>query len=193
MNAPFMLTTDRLVCRRLEDRDKIPFFAYRRLPAVGEFQFFQPAAMAEVERFFEKLAALPAVPDTWFQMGLHLKQNDVLIGDVGMHFLDESRQVEIGYSVAPDFQRQGYASEAVAATIAYLFGVLGVHRITASIDPRNTASAALLAKMHFRFEAHFVKSVQIGGDWLDDCIYALLRDEWVANNPGTDPGKAMKT
>jgi RimJ/RimL family protein N-acetyltransferase len=29
-----------------------------------------------------------------------------------------------------------------------------------------------------RKEAHFVKSVMIDGKWCDDCIYAILSEEW---------------
>ncbi|MFH0992870.1 MAG: GNAT family protein [bacterium] len=183
MNTLFKLTTQRLLCRCLEQRDQEAFFVYRKLPSVGEFQFYRPNSLADVERFFRQLAAQPAVANSWFQIGLHLQQDDQLIGDIGMHFLENANQVEIGYTIAPAFQRQGYATEALTAVIAYLFGNLSVHRIIASIDPRNAASVALLTKMHFRFEAHFVKSVQIDGEWLDDCIYALLRDEWLSELP----------
>ncbi len=149
--------------------------------------------MADVTRFYEKLAERPGIPDTWFQMGLHRRSDDLLIGDLGMHFIDDARQVEIGYTIAPDHQRQGYATEVLTATIATLFTDFGVHRIIASIDPRNLASAALLEKMCFRREAHFVRSIEIGGIWLDDCIYALLREEWIARNPDSDPKKAKST
>jgi RimJ/RimL family protein N-acetyltransferase len=66
----------------------------------------------------------------------------------------------------------------VSAVVNYLFTDLGKHRIIASIDPRNTRSVKLLERLGMRKEAHFVKSVMIDGKWCDDCIYAILSEEW---------------
>jgi len=30
----------------------------------------------------------------------------------------------------------------------------------------------------FRKEAHFRESLLINGEWVDDLVYALLKDEW---------------
>jgi len=46
-----------------------------------------------------------------------------LIGDIGVRFLDDS-QVELGYTLSPEYQGKGYAAEAVNAVIDYLFTVL---------------------------------------------------------------------
>ena len=31
-----------------------------------------------------------------------------------------------------------------------------------------------------RKEGHFIKSYRMGDMWLDDCMYAILEDEWKA-------------
>jgi len=60
----------------------------------------------------------------------------------------------------------------------YLFKVLLKHRVTASVDPENTKSIILLERIGFQKEAHFRKSYYIDGKWLDDCVYAILEEEW---------------
>ena len=52
------------------------------------------------------------------------------------------------------------------------------HRITASIDPRNTSSIRLIERLGFRKEAHFKQSLFFHGEWVDDLIYAMLAEEW---------------
>ena len=55
--------------------------------------------------------------------------------------------------------------------------------MTADIDPRNAASAAVLAKLGMRREAHFRQLEWVKGELVDEVVYAMLVDEW----PGT-PG-----
>lgn len=184
----FALTTDRLVMKRLDITYSNAFFAYRSLPEVYEFQSFQPTDITAAEKFICSLAEHPNTPNTWFQLAVCLKDNHVLIGDIGIHFLgdnslgdnslEDDAQVEIGYTIAPDFQGQGYASEALHRVIDYLFSGLNKHRIIASVDPHNQRSIKVLEKLGLRKEAHFVKSLKLNGEWLDDCIYALLKEEW---------------
>ena len=52
---------------------------------------------------------------------------------------------EVGYIVNRDYQRKGYAAEALSAVIAHAFHT-GIHRVYAECDPRNTASWRLLEK-----------------------------------------------
>jgi [ribosomal protein S5]-alanine N-acetyltransferase len=56
--------------------------------------------------------------------------------------------VEIGYSIGPDWRRQGYATEAVRALLGWA-QTQGVHRFLASISPSNAPSLALVARLGF--------------------------------------------
>lgn len=80
--------------------------------------------------------------------------------------------------LVPAFQGHGYARESLKAVVEYLFSFLRKHRIIASVDPNNEKSIKLLDQLNMRKEAHFIKSIQIDGVWLDDCIYAILKGEW---------------
>ncbi len=170
--------TERLVLRILELKDKEVFLAYRGNPAVVQFQTWDPPSLQEVERFIQQnLAVIPNTPNTWLQLGITL-HNDQLIGDIGLHFLEDGAQMEIGYTLAPEHQGQGYAFEAVKAILGYLFGQLEKHRITASVDPENVRSRRLLEKLGFRQEGFFIQSILIRGEWCDDVVYAMLAEEW---------------
>ena len=67
--------------------------------------------------------------------------------------------------------------------MGYLFGRRGKHRITASCDPRNAASAAVLERLGMRREGHLRESTWAKGEWTDDLLYGLLRHEWEPGRP----------
>lgn len=180
MNRFGTVLTERLFIRNFEIGDADVFYAYKKMPEATTYQFWRPKSLDEINEFILGLEAVELnTPGAWLQLAVCLNETNETIGDIGLHFsADDDCQVEIGYTISPAHQRKGYATEVVRAIINYLFHTLGKHRITASVDPRNTPSAAVLEKVGFRKEAHFVKSLFMDGEWVDDCVYGLLREEW---------------
>lgn len=123
-------------------------------------------------------------PGTWFQFGIRSRETGDLVGDLGVHFLEDGEQVEIGFTVAPSRQGRGFGTEAVAGLLEYLFGTLGKHRVFVSVDPRNEPSLRLLRRLGMRQEAHFVQSVRSKGEWTDDIVAAVLASEWIPRMTG---------
>jgi RimJ/RimL family protein N-acetyltransferase len=73
-----------------------------------------------------------------------------VIGSVGFHGPpDEEGRVEVGYRVEPEYRRQGYAKEAVAALFDWAHLTHGIDRFIASISPNNEASLRLAAQFGF--------------------------------------------
>jgi RimJ/RimL family protein N-acetyltransferase len=177
MFAP--IDTPRLSLRPLVPGDAGPMFRYRSHPDVRRYQSWEPASEAEILAFIRSQPADGCVPGEWFQLGIDLRASGELAGDCGIHRLAaDPRQAEIGITLAPEFQGRGLATEALRALLGYLFGSLGLHRVTGSVDPRNAASMALLARAGLRQEAHFRESYWCRGEWTDDAIFALLTREW---------------
>ncbi len=54
---------------------------------------------------------------------------------------------ELGYMFDPDFQQQGYATEAATAVRDYGFELLGKGKFVSYIGPQNKASNAIAAKL----------------------------------------------
>ena len=171
--------TERLLIRQLEFSDAEAFWCYKKMPDAVRFQTWRPTSLYEVEQFIQKMRDVaPCTPDAWLQVAVCLKDSGTMIGDIGLHFLADPAQMEIGYTISPNHQRKGYGTEAVRAILGYLFDTLEKHRVTASLDPRNAPSAAVLEKLGFRKEAQFRKSYFMDGEWCDDWVYAMLREEW---------------
>lgn len=181
--SEIMISTDRLLLKGLQRSDTEALFHYRSDPQVYEYQDWKPKTMEEAENFIIRNSATkPNTPNTWYQLGLYLKKTNNLIGDIGIHFMDPDNLLsEIGYTLTPSHQSKGYAFEAVTGVIHYLFDQLMKHRISASVDPRNAKSIALLERLGMRKEAHFRKSIWFNNEWADDIVYAILREEWINN------------
>jgi ribosomal-protein-alanine N-acetyltransferase len=62
---------------------------------------------------------------------------------------EPSRTAMLSYSVDGPFEGKGYARETVGATIAYAFGPLDLHHLSATFDPANARSGGLLARFGF--------------------------------------------
>lgn len=178
------IQSERLILRLIEIQDADAVFRYRSDAEVNKYQGWIPQTLDEVRDFISRnISAEMNVPDTWVQFVIVEKNSRQLIGDIGIHFLPSDLfQVEIGCTLDIGYQGKGFATEALDQTINFLFGELKKHRITASIDPRNKASIGLMERLGFRLEAHFRQSLWIGGEWVDDLVYALLKEEWEAKN-----------
>lgn len=175
------LRTERLLLRQLVPADATALFVYRSDEETNKYLSLQPKTVDDVKAFIRSAAVQYNKPGTWFQFGMVLESTHILIGDIGVHFLandTDNKQVEVGFTLHPDYRGKGYASEALTAVIDDLFTRLKKHRIVASVDPANTASRKLLENLGFRKEAHFVESLYFHGEWVDDMIYALLAEEW---------------
>jgi len=174
------LLTPRLQLDALTPGDAAALFAYRGDPDVSRYQGWRPASLDEAAEWIEALAAEPA-PGHWWQRAIRLRGNGELIGDLGLSLpADEKGGVELGITIAPARQGQGYAGEALRAALDWAFA-RGVNRAIASVDPRNTASVALLCSLGMRQEAHFRESYWLRGEWADDLVFALLAREWRAD------------
>ena len=177
------LLTPRLKLDALTPADAAALFAYRGDAEVARYQGWQPASLDEAAEWIEALAAEPA-PGHWWQRAIRLRDGGELIGDLGLGLpADEKAGVELGITIAPARQGRGYAGEALRAALDWAFA-RGVNRATASVDPRNTASVALLCSLGMRQEAHFRESYWLRGEWADDLVFALLAREW---RNGADP------
>lgn len=176
------LETDRLRLTEFAESDAESLFRLRSHPEVARFQGWIPRDLEDARDFLRRndAAEFPST-EGWVQFAVRRRADGVLIGDVGLRALGERRdQAEIGFTISPEHQRRGYASEVVAGLLGALFGDFEVHRVMASVDPRNGASMALLPKLGFRQEAHHRKSLWFKGEWVDDVVFAMLGEEWRA-------------
>ena len=94
----------------------------------------------------------------WLNFAIVLRETNKVIGEVLMKCasVDEG---ELGYALHAGYHGRGLASEAATAMLQLGIEQLGLRRVTAELDARNTASARLLERLgfslHHRFEEEF--------------------------------------
>lgn len=91
-------------------------------------------------------------PEQWIwytAWGLYQNDSGDFVGDLCFKGLPENGQPEIGYGISPEFQGQGYATEAVRAACRWALAQPGVAAVEAETEPANAASQAVLRKVGF--------------------------------------------
>ncbi|WP_430787444.1 GNAT family N-acetyltransferase [Virgibacillus flavescens] len=173
--------TARLTLRRFNGKDTESFHSYRANPEVARFQSWENYQYHQAETFVNnQMKNNPNQPGTWFQFAIALAETNQLIGDCALHtLLDEPRIVEIGFTLAPEYQGNGYVTEAIHALLEYIFYKLEKHKVIAFTDVRNTKSIAVLERLSMRREGHLLQNYRSKGQWVDEYQYAILRSEFV--------------
>ncbi|QNM96044.1 GNAT family N-acetyltransferase [Chitinimonas koreensis] len=177
-----LIETQRLRLRPLAEPDLATFMVYRNDPEVAHWQGFDvPYPLESAQALFAECdAARPPSPGEWRQIAIARRSDDALLGDCAVCLSADGRQAELGITLAPQHQGQGYAAETFAALFDWLFGSCGLHRVHASCDPANLASARLLRRVGMRQEGHLRQSLWFKGGWADDLVFGLLAEEWKA-------------
>jgi RimJ/RimL family protein N-acetyltransferase len=180
------LETPRLFLRPLESQDIAAFSAYRSDPEIARYQGWgTPFTVEQAEEFIEQMKAItPGEIGQWLQLGMELKSDGTLIGDVAFQIIKDShRQAEIGMTLSAPFHKNGYGVEAVTALVNYLFIDLNVHRVIANCDPENHPAHRLLERVGFRNEGCFMESLWYKGGWASETWFGLLEREWKEKYP----------
>lgn len=173
-------TTSRLQLRPFKTTDLEAFLAYRSDPEIARYHSFDPFTLEKAQQFVaEQAGRVLHRAGEWIQIGLAIRESDLLIGDCAVHLLaSEPLIAQIGYTISTAHQRQGYGREGVGGLLSYLFDIKGLHKIYALIDSRNQASIALVQGLGFKQEAHFRQNYWENNQWWDEVQYAILEEEF---------------
>lgn len=185
LNLPFRfedaLVTDRLRLRLMSEADVDAVHAYESRDDVCRYLLFEPRdRRAVAERVTEHARHTTLEHDgDYLQLAVERRSDERMIGDIYFTLKKvEHACAEIGWTFHPDHHGRGYATEAAAAALHFGFETIGLHRIVAELDPRNSASIALCRRLGMREEAYFVDDMWFKGAWADTGVYALRETEW---------------
>lgn len=143
---------------------------WARLPEACRYQAWGPNTFEQTQAFVQ--AALAAA-----DLLIHAVIVDgEVVGSASLKLRGPS-SAEIAYGVHPRRWGQGIATAAARELLRLGFGEHGRHRIFATCDPRNLASAAVLRKIGMRYEGRMRGTLHIRDGWRDSDLYAILADE----------------
>ena len=170
------LETERLLLRRVSYDDVNEIMELRGNPETMKY-IPRPLVtnadegLAHIKMIDDKIEANEGI--NW---AITIKGNPKLIGVIGHYRIQpENHRCEIGYMILPQYNGQGYVTEAVKAVLQYGFDDLQMHSIEGVIDPDNIASEKVLLKNGFVKEAHILENELWDGKFWDTVIYSLLK------------------
>jgi RimJ/RimL family protein N-acetyltransferase len=179
VDAP--IETERLVLRPFRKSDLHDLADIHRRPDVARYLYWEARSLDEVRAVLTSKIAQAELAEEGGRLTLavELPAAGRLVGEVTLAWLSRGhRQGEIGFVLHPDFQGRGIATEAARVMLRLGFYELDLHRIAGRCDARNLASAAVMERLGMRREAHFIGNEVFKGEWGDELVYAILREEW---------------
>jgi [ribosomal protein S5]-alanine N-acetyltransferase len=97
-----------------------------------------------------------------------------LIGSIELRVVSCGHRGEIGYVLARESWGHGYATEATYRLLAFGFNELGLHKISATCDPENRASVAVLTKCGMHQEGVLRDHAYVRGEWRDRLLLSVI-------------------
>jgi RimJ/RimL family protein N-acetyltransferase len=177
----YPIRSARLLLRPLTEADVDDLVEYRSMPEVCRYVPFEPQSASDVSARLNgawQRKTLDQEGDS-ITLGAELMESGKLIGDVMVRWLSAEHGCgEIGYVFSPAYSGRGYAAEAAHASLHLSFENLGLHRVIARVDARNSASARLATRLGMRQEAHLRENEWYKGEWTDEVDFAMLAQEW---------------
>jgi len=170
----------RIHLRPLRESDLEQFLIYRTDPEVCKYQGFDVFTHQDAVDFIaDQKDKDITLRNEWVQIGIAENETDKLIGDVAVKFMpEENRIVEIGCTITPIYQRGGYAKEAFQVLFKELFTNQNVNKIKGLIATQNISSIKMTESLGFTREGHLRQSYFEDGQWFDEYVYGLLKEEF---------------
>lgn len=189
MPQPIELFTERLLLRRWRDDDLEPF---AQMVADPEVMRYFPATQSreEAAALIERVHA--HIAEHGFGLwALERRDSGAFIGFTGLGVVGfeapfctpERPTIEIGWRLAREHWRQGFASEAARAALACAFGALRLPQVVAFTVPGNQASQAVMQRIGMqRDPADDFQHPNLpeGHPLRAHVLYRLSRERWVA-------------
>lgn len=155
-----LLQTARLSMRNFEDTDAGKLFDYRNDFRCNRYQRYEDTSMAYLQRFvrdFSGSTILSKEEEQHYAVVSNATRE--MIGDISVFFSEADNCFTLGITIAPPFQKQGYAYEVLREFTAQLLNRYPSVNLVALIEKDNAASISLFKKLNF-VEECYAESIQ---------------------------------
>lgn len=177
-----IIETKRLILREIKLSDCKDMHEYACLPGFGPMAGWQPhrtlgETKSIIQMFIDK--------KKYGQLGTFaviLKEENKMIGTLELHTYMRGFKAELGYSINPNYQGKGYATEGAIEVLIWGFEDLGLARIECTTYTHNFSSQKVCEKLHLTYEGVRKKGYQLYDGSLHDLkCYAITEDEYFSN------------
>ncbi|WP_263705928.1 GNAT family N-acetyltransferase [Shouchella tritolerans] len=152
--------------------------AYASLEQVCRYQTWGPNNEKDSQNYVKQaIVDARKCPRARFVFAIAQKNKERVVGAAELVIDVANHSGAIGYIVHPDYWGQGVATEAATCLIDDGFNRLKLHRIWATCDSRNIASAKVLKKVGMQQEGRLRDHLWLNDGWRDSFVFGLLEDE----------------
>jgi ribosomal-protein-alanine N-acetyltransferase len=175
------LETARLTLRELAPEDAPAMQAWRNSPMQWRYQAVEPAEFSNAE---ERIANYlkhrgDGERRRIYDYVARLKSDGRAIGGVSLG-RSHPAIASLGVGVAATHGGRGYGTELARRMIAFGFGVLRLHRITADVALENHPCIHVLGKIGMQREGVARECIFAQGRWWTEAQYAMLASDAAA-------------
>jgi RimJ/RimL family protein N-acetyltransferase len=169
-----------VLLRALRPSDAAVLHSLLTAPEVARFVSAPPANVEAFERFIVK--ANRQRSGKYICYAVTLKGSDTAIGIFQIRETEPNFQAaEWGFALGSTFWGTGIFTESAQLILQFVFLTLGVHRLEARAAVRNGRGGRALQKMGAVQEGVLRKSFKCNGEYLDQVLYAIVKDDWSAS------------
>ncbi len=176
--APDRIESARVLVRLLEEAD-LPSLLEMNSDAqvTALLPYATWTCLADGKAWYDRMRGIEAA-GTALQFVVVSKSTTVAIGTCLLFRLEEaSGRAELGYALGRQYWGQGLMWEGLTELLGAAFNSMGLRRIEAEVNTRNTASANLLGRLGFTKEGLLRKRWVVKGHAEDVEVFGLLRGE----------------
>jgi RimJ/RimL family protein N-acetyltransferase len=107
-------------------------------------------------------------------------QPGILIGNIGLFdFSERNHNAELGIVIGEkDYWSKGYGSDAIKTLLRFAFNELNDHRVTLRVYDFNPRGIRCYEKCGFQIEGRLRQHIFRHGEWHDEIVMGILRDEF---------------
>ena len=171
-----MIETERLIFRPFTEEDLPKLIEQRSDPDVN--RYLGGPARQNAEALATRLKFYMDCYDK-FGFGscaMLWRESGEMIGTAGIQPLEDTGEIEVGYSIIKPYWGLGIGTEAAKGWMEYGFNTAGLERIVAIAVEENTASRRIMEKLGMKYEKTEVHYGQ-------ECVfYAISKEEFFKHN-----------
>ena len=155
-----ILQSSRLYLRNLCPADANTMYDYRNDNRCNLYQRYEGTSKAYLQEFVRNYSNCTFLSTEEEQHYAVVRNTDsVMIGDLSVFFSKEDNCFTLGITIAPSFQKQGYAYELLKEVVSQIQNHYSSTDIVALIEKENAKSISLFKKLGF-IEECYADSIQ---------------------------------
>lgn len=189
IDIPTCIETERLYLRPYQAGDGAMYYAVgqRNQEHLSLYESGNVLMQLKDEQYAEIVVrdlAVDWIARNQFFLGIFDKDSHQWVGQIYIGPTNwDLPEFAIGYVVDFNHEGKGYITEAVKATLCFIFEHLKAHRVRSDCNDTNERSYRVLERCGFTREGHFRENKKnLDGSFHGDYQYALLKSEFKSIN-----------